>query len=224
MALVAEFTAPHETFAAGRAFADCPVDVVELERIVPTDDTVLPFMWAWGDGLDAYEERLAAEPGVDAVHRLATTDGGRLYRVEWRTARSVVIRELFALEFTLLSGVCTDDGWTFEFRFPSGDAAAAFRNELATTGIRYDLRKVTRQVDGVPDPTYGLTTDQHEILTVAAERGYFEEPREATLSDVADELGISTSAASGRLRRAHGVLVRNTVLDEPASGRPTRLE
>lgn len=219
MALVAEFVTPTEAFAAGRAFADCPVNVLELERVVPTDDAVVPFLWAWGDDLDAYETRLAEEVGGDCVHRLADADGGRLYRIEWIDGRSGEILELFEHEFTLLSGVCTDDGWTFEIRFPSSDAAAAFRQELAASSISYDLTKVTKGGSGVTGRSYGLTSEQQEILAVAAEEGYFEEPRQATLADVAAELGISVSAASGRLRRAHGALVGNTVLDDlPAEG------
>jgi len=220
MTLVVEFTIPLETFAAGRAFADCGIDAVELERVVPTDDALLPFLWTRGDDLDAYEGRLAAEPGVAGVTRLAETDDGRLYRVEWLEDRSSAIRELFEYEFTLLSGVCSEGGWTFEVRFPSSDAAAAFRRALASYRIPYDLTKVTNGATGVTEASYGLTDDQRDILVVAARRGYFEEPRRATLSEVATELGISVSSASGRLRRAQDALVRNTVLDELAASDP----
>ncbi len=43
----------------------------------------------------------------------------------------------------------------------------------------------------------GLTDSQREALLVAFETGYFEEPRNATLSDVAADLDISQPAASG---------------------------
>lgn len=221
MALVAQFTTPVEIFAAGRALIDSPVDTLELERVVPTGDSVVPFVWAWGDDLDAYETRLAEDPNVDAVRGLADADGSRLYRVEWSNDRSDVIRELFELEFTLLSGVCTDDGWTFDFRFQSGDAAAEFRQRLAASDVSYDLARLTRGVGDTPHDSYGLTPEQRDILAVAAEEGYFEEPRGVTLSVIADELDISLSAASGRLRRAHDALVRNTVLGD-APARPSR--
>lgn len=224
MSLVAEVTTPVEVFAAGRAFADCAVESLELERVVPTDTAVVPFLWAWGDGLDAFEGRLAADPGVEGVRPVEETDDGRLYRVEWISDRSSAIRELFEHEFALLSGVCTDAGWTFEIRFPSSDDAAAFRRQLASSDVTFHLTRVEEDAAVAGDRSYGLTADQQEILAVAAEKGYFEEPRRAGLADVAAALDISVSAASGRLRRAHAALVGNTVLSDapttapPASG------
>lgn len=224
MALVAEFTTPTEAFAAGRALADCPVSRVELERVVPTDATLVPYLWAWGDGLREYETRLAADPVVADVDPLDRQDDCALYRVDWSGDRATVVRELFDLDFTLLSGVCTRDGWTFELRFPSRDAAAAFQRQFADSGIPHDLTKVSTQVASHAGGQYGLTAEQREALAVAARSGYFEEPRDATLADLAAELDISLSAASGRLRRASATLVYNTILDDAAASSPARRE
>ena len=46
-----------------------------------------------------------------------------------------------------------------------------------------------------------VTPKQAEALRMANERGWFEVPRDATLGEIADELGISTQAASDRMRR-----------------------
>jgi predicted DNA binding protein len=50
-------------------------------------------------------------------------------------------------------------------------------------------------------PRDRLTARQRETLRLAHERGYFEIPREVTLDDLADELGVSNQAVSERLRR-----------------------
>lgn len=221
MSLVAEVTTPVEVFAAGRAFAASPVESLELERVVPTDTSVVPFLWAWGDGLDAFEARLAADSGVDGVRPTEETDDGRLYRIGWVNEQSSAIRKLFEHEFALLSGVCTDDGWTFEIRFPSSDDAAAFRRQLASSDVPFHLTRVTEDATVARDRSYGLTADQREILAVAAEKGYFEEPRRAGLADVAAALDISVSAASGRLRRAHAALVGNTLLSDAPTTAPS---
>ncbi|WP_097007574.1 helix-turn-helix domain-containing protein [Natronoarchaeum philippinense] len=52
-----------------------------------------------------------------------------------------------------------------------------------------------------------LTRRQFEALSVARELGYYEVPREAPLSAVADALGCSESAASTLLRTAQANLV-----------------
>lgn len=46
-----------------------------------------------------------------------------------------------------------------------------------------------------------LTDKQREMMQTASDMGYFEVPREVGLAAVADEIGISSQAASERLRR-----------------------
>lgn len=48
----------------------------------------------------------------------------------------------------------------------------------------------------------GLTDRQDEALRIAYEWGHFDIPRRASLEDVAEELGITPSSVSERLRRA----------------------
>jgi hypothetical protein len=56
-----------------------------------------------------------------------------------------------------------------------------------------------------------LPAEQRETLELAAERGYFETPRETTLDDIAAELGAPRSTVSYRLRRATAALVAEFV-------------
>lgn len=48
---------------------------------------------------------------------------------------------------------------------------------------------------------------QREFLNTAAEEGYFEIPREVTLEELADEMGITKTTASNHLRKAERELV-----------------
>ena len=52
-----------------------------------------------------------------------------------------------------------------------------------------------------------LTDRQEEVLDVARERGYYEIPREASVRDIADEVGCSKSTAADHLRKAEARLV-----------------
>lgn len=58
---------------------------------------------------------------------------------------------------------------------------------------------------------YSVTVEQREALVLAAERGLFDIPRETTLSELAEELDLSPSAVSERLRRGTFTLVTNTL-------------
>jgi predicted DNA binding protein len=52
-----------------------------------------------------------------------------------------------------------------------------------------------------------LTGRQEELLTAGLREGYFEVPRECTLADLADGLGMDKSTASGIIRRAQACLI-----------------
>jgi predicted DNA binding protein len=56
-----------------------------------------------------------------------------------------------------------------------------------------------------------LTDRQREALDVAAEAGYYDVPREATVEDVAVELDCAPSTASTHLRKAESRIVRELV-------------
>lgn len=56
-----------------------------------------------------------------------------------------------------------------------------------------------------------VTVKQWQALELAYERGYYDCPRKADLSELADELGISKSAVSQRLRAAEARLVEAVV-------------
>ena len=54
-----------------------------------------------------------------------------------------------------------------------------------------------------------LTDKQQAALATAYAMGYFEHPQETDLGSIADELGVSTSAASGRIRRGISALIES---------------
>jgi predicted DNA binding protein len=54
-----------------------------------------------------------------------------------------------------------------------------------------------------------LTDKQREALVLAFDSGYYDRPRKASLADIAEQLGISKSAVSQRLRNAEMKLVES---------------
>lgn len=84
-------------------------------------------------------------------------------------------------------------------------------SDLRKTGATVRLQRLVdlgsgaaagSRVDDTP-----VTDKQREAIRTAYELGYYETPRESGLGDVADELGISKSAASQRLNAVASKLV-----------------
>lgn len=82
---------------------------------------------------------------------------------------------------------------------------SAFRAALDETDIVYDVQHVSDVTTSDADRL--LTGRQREVLRTAAELGYYDTPRDATLTDVAATLDISKSNCSELLHRAEGHVV-----------------
>lgn len=73
-----------------------------------------------------------------------------------------------------------------------------FGDQLDASGLRYDLLSIVHTDESGSSP---LTDRQLECLRVARRMGYFEVPRDSTLAEVADTLGVDTSTVSETVRR-----------------------
>jgi hypothetical protein len=114
----------------------------------------------------------------------------------------------------------TPTGWVQTGRFADRAAFDELR-EFWQRNAPFRLRKLTCVGDAVDDRFVadpdgdGLTDAQRTAIRAANRMGYFEIPRTATLGDVADELGITASSCSERLRRAQTHLVETHVEARP---------
>jgi hypothetical protein len=114
------------------------------------------------------------------------------------------------------------DGWRYTGWFADRATFDAFREFWQREGQPFRLLRLAPD-DGTAGRGHdssddALTDRQREAARTAHELGYFDVPRGATLAEVADELGITASSCSERLRRAQTQLVERHV--DPA--RPAR--
>lgn len=77
-------------------------------------------------------------------------------------------------------------------------------SELGSTFDSMGVNYTIEYVRDVEDDGDFLTEKQREVVEVAHELGYYDIPREASLSDVADKLGVAKSTCSETLHRAEG--------------------
>jgi predicted DNA binding protein len=215
MSVVAELTIHSEEFLLGHILDDFPDFSVEIERVVPASGRVMPYIWGHGADLDEFEAAMRATPHVSDVTVLDRLTDSALYKIEWEDPAEEFITGIASSEATILSAH-SDDEWNFEIRFDDHAGLADFANYCEDNDINYRLKRVFSLSDANQTTgRYGLTESQHEALTLAMERGYFEIPRDVTLRDLADELGVSVQAVSERLRRAVEKLVQTALAETP---------
>jgi len=84
--------------------------------------------------------------------------------------------------------------------------AVELLEEFGAVTVNRISREFSRQVlpsaAGWQELLSSFPSRQREILNVAFERGYYDIPRETTLEEIADEIGITKTTASNHLRKA----------------------
>ena len=210
MTVIAECAFPPDSLPLGEAVRIPRGTRVELDRVVPTDRGMLPYLWVESDDPGAFVARLREQPAVASVEMLDRQGSTTLLRARWTGSESVV-RWLADSEAALLDLVGDGTGWLLRIRGEAGvvESFAAYCRERGTT---FELRRLYELDEQGRGRTLGprVTATQRETLRLAYEAGYYEEPRETTLGELAAELGVGERAVSRRLRRGVRNLLATT--------------
>ena len=210
MLVTVEFGVPAAQFLLRDTLPAFPDAVVEGEWLIPTENGVCPYLWVTDAPLEEFERRGRADSTVEHLELQAELDDGGLFAVEW-----TLLEDSFARYIVEASGVVLEfegdaERWGVKMRFP--DRADA--SELSEASEVYDVPLCIERIQEVTTPKveqYNVTPKQREMLVLALERGYYEMPRRVTMAELADELGISTGAASERFRRGLTNLVSSSL-------------
>lgn len=174
-------------------------------------DVAFEVFGAWPDG---DELRLLVETGALGVDPLLETLGTIPDVTDFEVRHAGSNRVLFEVTTTTPephgamadSGIVPsfplhlEGGWLVGDLVASQDQLSAFRDELDSAGIEY---RITR-VSATPTESPLLTDRQREVVDVALERGYYDSPRDCTLTALAEHLDVNKSAVSRVLHRAEG--------------------
>jgi predicted DNA binding protein len=192
---------------------ESPVREVEIEELDRSGQ--VPFRavcWLEGDHAGTFEDALAADRTVADATQVVETSRGKQYSV--RCDQQVPEGKMYdtAIEEggIFVSGTRSADHWTVQMRFPDSEAFSSFRDRIEGSGI--SLQSVQHGDDELRAKRYDISEPQREILHLASERGYFDVPRRASLADLAEDLDVSSQAASERLRRGLDSLVEGALL------------
>jgi predicted DNA binding protein len=210
MIVIADITVPSNAFELGRLLDEFPNVGIELERIVPLRDTVIPLFWVTGSETNAILDALTASP-LTAEARFLTDDGNRqLFEVRWTSDVDGLVTALVETKAKMLEGSSTGEGWDFRLQFRNRDDLSRFRELAEASDIPIILRRLYNP--NFPRDESVLSSEQAEALMYAYEQGYFEVPRSVTVTELASHFGISDNAYSQRLRRGLSALVFETMI------------
>lgn len=181
----------------------------------------------WSTTVDERETVLFAIDGDPTVFAEGADDAPAVESVEFSTRRDsptyalAVIRALETPMFEAIREARTRTGLVVRKPIVYRDGTMSFKMvgdpeqlqsalDDAPPGVSVQLDEIESVLDE-SEPESALSERQHEALECARKVGYYDHPRRATQSDVADELGCAPQTAGEHLQKAEAKLVNATL-------------
>jgi predicted DNA binding protein len=200
------------------------------ETCTQPDGPTQMLVWITSDDFEAVEAAIEDDASAGSPSVVVDLGDRRLYRVNLTETGRVadLLPEFMQVGGVLEEAIGTEEGWWCRARLPDRAAYQHIYRFCRDHGIAFDFRRLFESTPG----EHGggsmlsmLTEGQREALEIACEEGYFDVPRGITLTELADRLGISDTAVSQRLRRAHSAICAYLFgLEDECRMRPPRPE
>lgn len=209
-ALYGEFTLAHDDIVLTDVSRQAPDVVITPERGAPGSQPRVLVFSARGPDLDGFDDLLESSDQILDVLTLQRGEQARSYRIVVADEALIVTTLLIHAGARVLDVTGSDGSWGLRAQFRSQAAFSTFRSYCRDEDIEFDLRRLDWDIDSDAALEAWLTPVQREALLLAYRSGYFDVPRGITQRELAEDLDISPSAVSQRLRRATSHLIEKT--------------
>ncbi|WP_229112522.1 helix-turn-helix domain-containing protein [Halapricum desulfuricans] len=224
MSVVLELSLPNSELSFGAILDVVPEARLRLERVVPVGTGAFQYVWVNVPERAAFEEAMQRHAVAESFEFLERENDELLYRVDWKAESDPFLQCLEAVDAAVLQARGAGKRWRFHLRFDENRDVSRFQRHCSEHGVSMSVKRILSDSAGEHVDEL-LSPCQRRTVALALERGYFDVPRRTTLSELADELGISDQAVSARLRRATRRLGHQALSEELTSDTPdnTRL-
>lgn len=214
MSIIAKIHIEHERLALVPTLRG--LDGVEI-RVVSQGNTApgvtgFPFLVKYDDR-EAVEEMFDDDPTVESYELVDWTEQTGIYYIEHTPETEFISTVVTDVNGFLIQTTAEGEGWLARLLLPDREALNTIWEYAAEHDISFEIIEIYSNNETGGEISYGLTEEQRTALELAYREGYFGEPRVTSLSEVADELDLSSTATSGRLRRGMRNLVAATLID-----------
>jgi predicted DNA binding protein len=170
------------------------------------DDHALELGEVVADSAGEAVAAMRSHPAIRSYELLESEPGRALGKYETTQTDLYEFAEhsTLAIEFP----VVVRNGWYSFDLTGTREELDDLRSALEASPLSYELESLVSRTE-----TDSLLTErQREVLETAVREGYYAVPRECTLTDLADALGVDKSSVSTTLRRGEAKLVRSALV------------
>ncbi|MFC6887733.1 helix-turn-helix domain-containing protein [Halorubrum trueperi] len=214
MSVTAKIHIGHERLALVptlKALDEITIRVVSQGTTAP-GATDFPFLIEYKDRTEV-ESRLEGDPTVERYELVDWTDETGIYYISHTPETLLISTVVTEVNGFLVHTETKGSGWLVRLLLPDRKSLNTIWEYAMENDMTFKIIEIYGSEDAGTETSYGLTDEQTAALKTAYEEGYFGEPRKTSLDGVADEMGLSSTAMSGRLRRGMRNLVAATIVD-----------
>lgn len=179
-----------------------------------TDPETGMFFFAVEDADESFETALRDDHTVAEWQSVNDDGTTRLYRIRHPDGTKLISPKTSELSGLMREATSNARGWTVRLQLPDRAALAELSEYCEAESISFALNQLFQQNEWTGGEPTALTEAQRVALVTAYEQGYFEEPRDAALADLAELLDLSPTAIGGRIRRGTAKLVETTLVEK----------
>lgn len=174
--------------------------------------TVFPFLIEYDDRVEV-EKMLDVDPTVSDYDLVDWTDERGIYYIEHTSETKLISTVVTDVSGFLIHTETKGNGWLVRLLLPDREALSTIWEYANDNDITFAIIEIYGNDDAETEMSYGLTNEQKAALKITYDKGYFREPRDISLREAADEMDLSSTAMSGRLRRGMRNLIAATLAD-----------
>lgn len=191
----------------GEVSRQFPSATFRVLSAMPSDDAGFGLLEIESESIPAVLEAVESLSGVSSVELMQHADDTAV--VQFETSDPLLLLSIQESGAPLELPLTIRDGQAVIELTASRDRLSEFGRQLETFGMSYTLNRVYDATD-TPDL---LTDQQRRLLVTAVEMGYYDTPRECTLTELAEEVDLAKSTASVTLHRAEETVVKEFVAE-----------
>lgn len=222
MPIVTTVRFAHERGALAHTLEVLPEADVRVVRDTGTDPEHDMYIFRFGGGeWEEIEGALEEDPSVAEWYLMPEYENEHLLGIEFTSETKLLAPKLteaqgFSIEARRSAPGTGGFGWRERWLLPDREALNTVWESAREEGFDFEILTLRRFSSRETEVGDNLTAQQEETLLMAYREGYFDEPREISLEELADLLDLSPTAVGGRLRRGMKALVEATLADENA--------
>jgi len=186
---------------------DHPEALFEVLTALPEEGKGFGLFRFRSDSVESVLEGIRAHETIEEASVIQQTNGAATVQIV--TSKPMLLLAAKRSGTPIEMPVEIKDGTAIVDVSAGHDRLSELGEQFSAMGIDFEIEYIQQRLH----PNQLLTDRQQELLSLAASMGYYDTPRETTLTDLADQHGIAKSTASERLHRAEGKVIKRFAED-----------